>query len=177
MRILERIPVSKNFFLDEFIDIKTYLESPCHGMNLIDVRLFAIAQFMRDAYGSSLVINTWWSTYKKYENKKPDKEIINIVLFNAGIRKASGLRPKNSTVGAKEGAHYIGKAIDLKGNARKLQDIVRRYAKKLYELGVRRMEDIGVASSWLHLDTYEKNTKPNSIRVVDKVKSTETIYF
>ena len=54
---------------------------------------------------------------------------------------------------------------------------VRDNAKEFYNLGLRRLEDISITKGWLHIDTWEHNTKPNSIRVVDRTKCTETIYF
>lgn len=173
----ERIKVSQNFYLDEFIDPYTYLSNSCYGLTQIDLRIFAIAQFVRSKHGSPLVINTWWKTFKKYEGIKSVDEIVSIIINDGMIRKASGLRPSQSNVGAKGGAHYTGQAIDIRGNANSLQKIVRDNAKEMYNLGVRRLEDIVVAKTWLHLDTNDRNCKPNSIRVIDATKSTETIYF
>lgn len=175
---IKRIEVSSNFYLDEFLDPYTYLFDKDNGLDKIDFKMFQIAQKVRELHGKTLVINTWWSTY--IELSKRDYSKIDIVKFienNNGLRKWSGLRTNRSDVGAKNGAHYKGQAIDMKGSQHELFKIVKDNAKEFYCIGVRRLEDPKITNGWLHLDTMERNTKPNSIRVVDLTKETETIYF
>ena len=175
---MKRIEVSPNFFLDEFLDVYTYLFEKDNGLNKIDFKLFQIAQKVRELHGRPLVINTWWTTYLQLKAMKySDIDIVKHIEGSSIIRKWSGLRTNRSNVGAKNGAHYLGKAIDMSGNGDELYKVVKDNAEALYCLGLRRIEDKKITRTWLHADTYEKNTKPNSIRVVDLTKCTETIYF
>lgn len=176
---MNRIQVSENFYLDEFVDPHTYFTRPDKGRNLMDERLFKIAQAVRDAHGKALAINNWHAFLDAYQ--KPGK------TFNAPeflywceakrISVWSGYRSSLSHVGAKTGAHYKGLAIDLKAPGKELFKIVKDEAEYYYHLGVRRLEDIRITPTWLHIDTWERNTQPNSIRVVDLTKATEIIRF
>lgn len=179
---MERIKVSENFFLDEFIDIHTYLKSDDNGLSKIDNRLFDIAQVLRYGYQKPLYINTWWDFYvhKMKEGRLTCDEIINEVENSPSIRKWSGTRTTRCRIGASKSAHRVevngkGCAIDLKGDQKELFDLVEENAKLLYTIGLRRLEDPSITSGWLHVDTLERNTKPDSIRVVDLVKCTKTI--
>ena len=165
---MERIKVSNNFYLDEFIDPHTYINDLHHGLNLLDFRLIQIAQKVREFCGKPLFINTWWD----FQDKS-----ISEIENDTSIRKWSGLRTSRCNIGAKNSAHKLGKAIDLKGNQKELFGLVKENAKEFHAIGVRRLEDPNITIGWLHVDTLERNTKPNSIRVVDLTKCTQTIYF
>lgn len=171
----ERIKVSKFFYLDEFVDVYTYVHSPDNGLSLIDKRLFDIADLLRELKGSPGVINTWWNYYiGKINNTDIKTVIFNIEKANS-IRKWSGYRSSRCMIGAKNSAHKQGKAFDMVGLSGFMYDIVKENAEKFYNLGLRRMEDYRITPTWLHLDTLERNTEPNSIRVVDLTKATEII--
>lgn len=172
---INRIKVSKYFHLDEFIDPYTYFNTPDNGLSKIDHKLFAIADLLRELKGTPGVINNWW----KYYTGKRDTTAISQIIFkierSTNFRKWSGLRTSRCNVGAKNGAHYQGKAFDMAGLSGFMYDIVKENAEKFYNLGLRRMEDYRITPTWLHLDTLERNTEPNSIRVVDLTKATEII--
>ena len=183
---MERIRISKNFYLDEFIDPYTYFNTWDNGLTLVDNRLFDIAQLLRNLYGRPIGINNWWAYY--YENK--DRLTIDDIIYNIETRnylsvnkrskkiyKWSGTRTDRTKIGSSRSAHRAFKAIDPKGNPKKYFNIVKDNAEAFYKLGLRRLEDISITSGWLHMDTLERNTKPDSIRVVDLTKCTETIYF
>jgi len=175
---MKRIEVSENFMLDEFLDPYTYLFDKDNGLDKMDFKVFQIAQKVRELHGQPLVINTWWGTYKDLKNRGySDIDIVKSIEDNRGLRKWSGLRTVRSDVGGKNSEHRKGKAIDLKGNGLELYNIVKNNAEELYCVGLRRIEDKRITTTWLHCDTGERNTKPNSIRVVDLTKCTETIYF
>ena len=53
--------------------------------------------------------------------------------------------------------------------------IVKANAKEFYSLGLKRLEDPSITKGWLHCDTLELNTVPNTIRVVDLKKVTQII--
>lgn len=178
----KRIKVSRHFYLDEFIDPHTYFNNDDHGLSLIDDRLFEIAELLRVLYGKPIYINNWWSFFQEHKNMILLDELIVKIETNKDLNKWSGTRTKRTSIGARFSAHKILKnrkcqAIDPKGNEQELFYIVKTHAKTFYKLGVRRLEDISITDGWLHIDTLERNTKPNSIRVVDRTKSTETITF
>lgn len=174
---MKRITVSPNFYLDEFLDPYTYLKEKDNGLDQLDFKLFQIAQKVREMYGQPLYINTWWDFYQLKKDTLSIDQIISQIENSNSLRKWSGLRTSRSNVGGKNSAHRKGMAIDLKGNGQKLYEVVKDNAKELYCAGLRRIEDKKITTTWLHADTWEKNTKPNSIRVVDLTKCTETIYF
>lgn len=177
---MERIQVSENFYLDEFIDPHTYFNDTDNGRSRLDIRLIPIAQRLRTLYGEPIFINNWWEIFKKYEMTRSKIQIIAIIENmnkDGEINIWSGIRTNRCSIGASKSAHKLGKAIDPKGDEKKMYDIVKENAKEFHAMGVRRLEDISITNGWLHIDTLERNTKPNSIRVVDKTKCTETIYF
>jgi hypothetical protein len=174
---MDRIQVSENFYLDEFIDPHTYFNDTDNGRSRLDIVLIPIAQRLRTLYGKPIYINNWWETFKKYEQSRSKIQIIAIIENDNGINKWSGIRTIRCRIGASKSAHKLGKAIDPKGNEEKMFHIIKNNAKEFYTMGIRRLEDISITKGWLHIDTLERNTKPNSIRVVDLKKSTETIYF
>lgn len=172
---INRIKVSKYFHLDEFIDPHTYFNTPDNGLSKIDPKLFAIADLLRELKGTPGVINNWW----KYYTGKRDTTAIGQIIFkierSTNFRKWSGLRTSRCSVGAKNSAHKQGKALDMVGSGKELFKIIENNAERFYKLGVRRLEDPRITPTWLHLDTLERNTEPNSIRVVDKIKATKII--
>ena len=178
----KRIKVSRNFYLDEFVDPHTYFNTEDHGLILIDNRLFEIAQLLRVLYGKPISINNWWSFFQEHKNTVPLDELIELIEKNEDLNKWSGTRTNRTNVGSRWSAHRIlmkrnCQAIDPKGDEKQLFEIVKTYAEVFYKLGLRRLEDISITKGWLHMDTLERNTKPNSIRVVDRTKCTETITF
>ena len=174
---MDRIQVSENFYLDEFIDPHTYFNDTDNGRSRLDIVLIAIAQKLRTLYEEPIFINNWWKTFKKYEKTRTKIQIIAIIENDDNIYKWSGIRTIRCRIGASKSAHRLGKAIDPKGDEQKMFNIVKNNAKEFHAMGVRRLEDVSITKGWLHIDTLERNTKPNSIRVVDLKKSTETIYF
>lgn len=174
---MKRIQVSPNFYLDEFVDPYTYFNDPEHGLRFIDRGVINAAQLLRYLYMKPIYINTWWQYYIDKKDTWSTAHIIKRIEQNKNLRKWSGLRTNRCTIGAKYSAHKKGLAIDLKGNEIDLFKIVKTHAKEFYKLGVRRLEDIRITPGWLHIDLLERNTVKNSIRVVDKTKCTQTIYF
>ena len=175
----ERIRVAKNFYLDEFVDPHTYLNDADCGLSKVDPKLFKIAQLLRDLYGG-IRINSWWWYYEKYKLELSEKEIVKRIERSKTMSKWSGIRTSRTGIGASSSAHRLmhsgkGQAIDPKGNQVEMFRIVKSNASRFYALGLRRLEDIRITHGWLHMDTLERNTSPNSIRVVDRKKCTETI--
>ena len=171
---MERIRVADNFYLDEFIDPYTYFNEVKNGLEQIDQSLFEIAQKVRDLHGYPIVINNWWEFYRDNLKKLSCNDIVDRIEAGWG-RKWSGYRPEHCPIGAEFSAHKTGQAIDMVGNGRHLFTLVKDNAQAFYELGVRRLEDPSITPTWLHIDTKEHNTQPDSIRVVDLSVATEII--
>lgn len=177
-----RIAVAKNFYLDEFIDPFTYFKTETKGQVIIDKRLYSIAQLLRDKYGKPIYINNWYTlVYEKLKDEKSIDEIISLIenttKFNGtNIYKWSGIRTSRTDIGSKTSAHRKYKAIDPKGDEKKLFKIIKENAKEFYDLGVRRVEDISITPGWLHIDTLIKSyDAPNRIKVIDRTKITQLI--
>jgi len=156
MKKEERIPVSKNFYLDEFIDPVTYAEHGKDSIKFIDLRIVMIAQFLRDLTGRSVSVNTWW---------------------NGGHRKESGLRRSDTSTGAKLSMHKKGQAIDTQVSGmppREVFNVVRDNAKQFFDLGLRRIEDLSLTTTWNHFDL-RPHSKGRLIRIIDLRKETGTI--
>jgi hypothetical protein len=173
---MNRIKLNTNLFLDELVDPVTYFTEPDNGLNKIDPQLIDIFQLLRDKYGSSININGWW------KHLPVDLVVFDPVAFlelmqSKKVPVWSGYRSDLCKIGAKRSAHKLGKAIDPKGDEKKFMQIVRDNAQQFYDLGLRRLEDIKITKGWLHMDTLDQNTKPNSLRIVDLKKCTETIYL
>lgn len=147
--------ISENFDLREFIDPITFAQKSSGAIDLIDRKLINIAEFIRVKIGQPVTINNW---------------------HIGGQFKESGLRNKNTTTGAKLSQHKLGKAIDVKAADYDGSDwykFVKENAKELHDLGVRRIEDKSLATTWLHIDTKEHGKK--CIQVVDLTKIVEEI--
>lgn len=127
MNLTERIPVSKNFYLDEYIPKETYLQAETKEelINLIDPRLFESDQMLRDVFGSA-TINNWWV---------------------GGNRNYSGWRPVNCKIGAKGSDHKFGKASDKVFKNFSAKDVRVYIRKNFKKLGITKIED---DITWVH---------------------------
>jgi len=147
--------ISAHFDLREFIDPVTYQARGEDSIGLINKKLIAIAEFVRTKLGKPVTINNW---------------------HTGGQYKESGLRNPNSKTGAKLSQHKLGNAIDCKVNGyggNEWYQFVKDNAKELFNLGVRRIEDKNIATTWLHIDCKEHGKK--CIQVVDLTKVIEEI--
>jgi len=149
--------VSEHFCIQEFVDPKTYKDRGDSSIGLINRKLIDIAEFVRSKIGKPITINNWHA---------------------GGQFKESGLRNPNTSTGAKLSQHKLGCAIDCKASGYSGDEweiFVRENAKELYNLGVRRIEDKNLATTWLHIDTKEHGKK--CIQIVDLVKVIGEITF
>jgi hypothetical protein len=177
----QRIKLSNNFFLDEFVDPFTYFKTPDNGRSLVNKMMINAAQLFRDIVGVSCSINNWWSYYVENRNKKTIDQIIKDIESSNTISKWSGIRTDRCTIGGTLSAHRNFKegAIDIRAtgmNGKSMFEVVEKNAKKFYEVGVRRLEDFKDTPTWLHMDGREHSTK-NAIRVVDPKKFIKNITF
>ena len=124
---MERVKLTDNLFLDEYIPKELYLKtSPSILISLLDSRMIACDQKLRDAFGS-VTINNWWT---------------------GGNRNWSGLRTPDCPNYSPTSQHSFGRASDKIFSAP--ADEVRQYIKNNWrELGITRIED---NVSWVHSD-------------------------
>lgn len=125
---MERIKLSTNLYLDEYIPKELYLKH--HDdiqflMSLIHEDVIVTDQLLRDKFGA-VTINNWWS---------------------GGERNYSGFRPDDCPIGAKHSDHKKGMASD-KLFAKATPDEVRTYIKENWKtLGISRIE---ANVNWVH---------------------------
>ena len=164
----QRIDVTNNFYLDEFVDPFTYFNSPDNGYSKIDPKVFKIAQLLREKKGSSIRINNWWGMYiTLLEEGKTLEVIIRLIENSQAVSKWSGYRPSHCKIGSSASKHKKGEAIDPKGNQDDLYKIVLKNIKAFYKLGLRRLENPKITKGWLHCDVSESRHKDGFIRVVN----------
>lgn len=166
---MERIKVAQNFYLDEFVDPRTYLTEPDNGLSKMNPIIFQLAQLLRSLFGKSININNWWGLYLqlKKEGKSTD-QIIRLIENSKRVSKWSGYRPPECKIGAKKSEHRFGNAIDPKGDQNKLAEIVKANAALFYAFGLRRLENPDITPGWLHMDTSESKHIENEIRVINR---------
>jgi hypothetical protein len=143
---MKRIQISKNFYLDEFIDPATYAARGSRSIELIDIRLIDAIQYMRDDLGP-LFVNTW---------------------ARGGTRRLSGLRPHDTTVGAKWSQHKFGNALDIISPTLEPAEIHRFIHEKedlfLGKGWVTTLEDLRDTPTWTHMDN--RYTGMEKLRIV-----------
>lgn len=124
--------VSKNFQLREFVDPVTFQIRGNKAIELIDKRIVNVAQFLRDYFNAPVVINNY---------------------HEGGGHKESGLRTFLSKTGATYSQHKYGRAIDIKVQGWKAEDVrkeIRKVWPELKELGLTTIERD--TPTWVHLD-------------------------
>lgn len=144
---MNKINVSNNFTLDEFIDPVSYA-------NLM--RGIAIAQYIRETTGQPVTINNW---------------------ANGGQYKESGYRRPDSKTGSPTSEHRLMNGWDFKIGTWSGQQMFTwavHHAQPLYNLGARRFEDVSLTPTWLHIDGREHGQK--AIRVIDLKHVVQTIF-
>lgn len=136
---MERIKVSENFYLDEFVGKSFYNKFGSKSIWFIDDRIIDIVQFIRTKTGKSITVNTW---------------------FNGGRFSERGLRDPNTSTGAKYSQHKFGKALDFEVSGIKSDDVRKliqgEWKDELRELGLTAIE---AGISWVHIDVRNTNGK------------------
>ncbi len=177
---MNRIPVSKNFYLDELVDVITYMTEPDHGLSKLDPCMIDCVQLLRALHGKSITINNWWSHWFYSQKQEPAlnyEGFYDWVDSQKGIYQSSGFRAEWCKIGAKKSIHKIGGAGDPKGNQNIFYRIVVENANLFYNMGLRRLEDPNITNGWLHMDTSERNHTKGRIRVVGRTSHVKDIYI
>jgi len=131
---MERIRLTNNLFLDEYIPEALYREyegKESELIKMIDQKLIQSDQKLRDIFGP-VTINNWWM---------------------GGMRNWSGLRTSDSPYYLPTSMHSVGKASDKLFKNYDSEEVQEWIKIHWIEIGITRME-IGV--SWVHTDV--KNT-------------------
>ncbi len=147
---------SEHFLIQELVNPETFAEHKDDSLDLIDHKLIDILEFIRVDTGLPITVNNW---------------------HTGGQYKESGLRDPNTKTGALKSAHKLGKAVDPKiknWTGKEWYEYVKKNSKKLYQLGLRRIEDRKIATTWCHMDTKEHG-ELNVIQVIDLKSVTERI--
>jgi len=150
----ERIKVSDNFFLDEFIDPITYRDFGAQSIWFIDKRIIMIAQKLRELGNNPIIINNW---------------------LIGGSFKASGFRRPSSRIGAYLSQHKFGRAIDVKVKGKtpeEVLEIINQHWSVFKALGLSTVEDISFTTTWNHLDIRQTNME--DLLIVKPIKVTDT---
>lgn len=132
------IKISNNFYLWEFFDRETYENDRLSNkilIGILDPKIIALSQFIRDRYGSPVTINDW-KHKGQYEN--------------------SGFRAPECTTGAKFSQHRFGRACDYKIDSLtplEFREDIRNHYPLFRDAGLTTIEKR--TSTWTHCDVRE----------------------
>jgi hypothetical protein len=136
----DRIAISENFFLDEFIP-KDFL----NGLR----KWVGVTQWIRETTGLVTRINTYYKTGT-----------------NDGQNR--GFRMPYTTVGSSTSRHRVMDAVDINigvMTGKEMYNWALENADTLYKLGVRRIEYHKLTPTWLHMDGKEHGE--DCIQIID----------
>jgi|694.fasta_scaffold18667_2 hypothetical protein len=144
---MNRFKVSENFFLDEFVPPDIYNERGQRAIQLIDIRVFMAAQFLRDTIGKPMVVNNWW---------------------NGGKFTQRGLRRHDSKTGARWSQHKYGRGFDFHVSNMTVSEvhaIIMQHEEMLINRQwITVIEDKRDTPTWVHCDC--RNTGLDQILIV-----------
>lgn len=140
----------KNYWQDvrELVDHQTFFTLGQKAWTLIDMRLLEVLNQLKDAYGYTMVINTWFmQNWKNFGD----------------MREFCGFRPNTSTVGKPDGAHYKGMAADIlfydkEGNFINSDTIRSKILADAHLFPLVRCLEVGVP--WVHVDVLGEHDSP-----------------
>jgi hypothetical protein len=131
--------VSENFTLQEFLPKSVYTQFGESGLWFVDPRLIKSAQWLRKMLGVQLIINNW-NTGGTFQNR--------------------GFRPNTSPQYKPFSQHSFGRAIDCHSPNMPHRDVYKWVLDNqdliLANTSFTTVEDISIATSWLHLDIRER---------------------
>lgn len=129
--------ISEHFDIREFVSKATFERNGEDSVKLIDPKIIALAEFLRKYFGSSVTINNW-HTGGNFQNR--------------------GFRDYDSPTGSPTSMHRQGKAFDCNIKGFTISDIhkaIKKDEQAFFNAGLRRVEDIKDAPTWLHCDIKE----------------------
>ena len=139
--------ISKHFDIREFVSKHTWDEWGMRSLWFLDPRLITLAEFTREWFGAPMMINNWHIGYS-YQNR--------------------GYRHPESSVGASEGQHRFGRALDfnIKGlSSDQVYDEILANEKDFMLAGITTLENKQYAKTWTHMDI--RNTGSANILIVN----------
>lgn len=138
--------ISENFDIKEFVSKATFDRNGADSVKLIDPKIIELAEFLRRYFGAPVTINNW-HTGGRFEQR--------------------GFRDFDSGVGGQGSQHRLGKAFDcnIKGyTIQQLHKAIMKDQATFFNAGLRRIESIEDAPTWLHCDIKETGYK-NQIHI------------
>jgi hypothetical protein len=142
---MQRIKITDNFFLDEFVHPNIYNRFKGNSRLYVNPSLIELVQLIREKYGEPININTW---------------------ARGGSRINSGVRDYFKPLGKlNRSRHYYGLCADLTtADIKKLQKHVDDNKDYYYEFGLRVIEDFRYTRSWCHISV--ENTGLNKVKFI-----------
>lgn len=144
---MNRIAVTDNFFLDEFIDPVTYSARGARSIELMDMRIILAIQYLRDITGKKITVNNW---------------------IHGKILRLRGYRPEGTRIGAKWSQHKYGRALDfnIEGmTTREVHALILEHEQVFIERQwITVIEDPRDSPTWIHVDC--RYTGMDKIRIV-----------
>lgn len=148
--------VSENFDIREFVPRSIYNAFGVNSTWFIDQKVVEIAEFYKQ----------FFTNY--YQQKLPGKvKSVSIISNNwhlGGTKQFSGYRPPDYNEGGKLSQHRLGNAFDceirvnyLDGRSeeadyKEIHRVIQEHEQLFLSKGVAAVEDVSVASGWLHTD-------------------------
>jgi hypothetical protein len=132
---MNRIKITDNFYLDEFIDPITYSERGEKSIQLMDMRIILAIQHLREVINKPITINNWASR---------------------GQFRESGLRRADTRTGARWSQHKYGRALDFRVSGmtpREVHQVIHQHERTFIERQwITTLEDVRDTPSWTHID-------------------------
>lgn len=157
--------ISQNFDIREFVPKSTFQKWGANSTWFISEKAVKCAEFYK----------SFFTSY--YKNKLGNDKVktVLIVINNwhiGGIKQYSGYRPPECTEGAKESQHRAFNAFDSEifivfndgtkkeVDYKEIHQIIKDNEAEFMANGVTRVEDVSIATGWLHTDfAYIPNQK------------------
>jgi hypothetical protein len=149
--------ISENFDIREFVPKSIWNRFGVNSVWFIDRKVVDIAEFYKE----------FFTNY--FKQKYPGKvESVSIVVNNwhyGGIKQYSGFRPPECTEGAKLSQHRFKSAFDCEITVNytdgkkseadyvEIHKIIQDNESLFLSKGVTCIEDVAIATGWLHTDT------------------------
>jgi hypothetical protein len=122
----------KHFQIQEFVTRESYIARGEKSIELMDSRIIAVAELLRDLIDKPCIINNWHLNGQYHE---------------------SGLRSMDTATGAKWSQHKYGRAIDVKVIGMKSEEVrqfIRLHWQEFKAVGLTTIEKD--TNGWVHLD-------------------------